>query len=69
MSKATRTGATSELAKLVERITRADGIHETAIPRLVLIRASHPTAPLHALYEPALCIVAQVSLRRRMCVR
>jgi AraC-like DNA-binding protein len=59
MSKATRTGATSELATLVERSTRADGVHETAIPRLVLMRASHPTAPLHALYEPALCIVAQ----------
>jgi AraC-like DNA-binding protein len=49
----------SELASLVERNTRADGVHETAIPRLVLMRASHPTAPLHALYEPALCIVAQ----------
>ncbi len=29
------------------------------IPRVFLIRSSHPTAPLHALYEPAVCIIAQ----------
>lgn len=49
----------SELASLLERHTPTDGIHATAIPRMVLIRASHPSTPLHALQEPALCIVAQ----------
>lgn len=36
-----------------------DGVHSTAIPRLSVIRASQPTEPLHALHQPALCIVAQ----------
>lgn len=49
----------SELATLLERHTPADGIHATAIPRMVLIRASQPSTPLHALQEPALCIVAR----------
>jgi AraC-like DNA-binding protein len=49
----------SELARLIERHTGADGVYETALPRTILIRASQPTAPLHALHEPALCIVAQ----------
>ncbi|MCP3097834.1 AraC family transcriptional regulator [Myxococcus sp. K15C18031901] len=47
------------LATLLERHTPSDGIHATAIPRLVLIRASEPTTPLHALHAPALCIVAR----------
>lgn len=49
----------SRLASLIERNIDADGIHATAVPRLFLMRASQPTAPLHALHEPALCIVAQ----------
>ncbi|ARQ03004.1 AraC family transcriptional regulator [Pseudorhodoplanes sinuspersici] len=48
-----------ELAALIDRFSGADGIQPTAIPRLVLIRCSQPTEPLHALHEPALCIVAQ----------
>ncbi|WP_238540036.1 AraC family transcriptional regulator [Corallococcus macrosporus] len=43
----------------MERHTPADGIHPTAIPRVFLIRAARPSEPLHALHEPALCIVAQ----------
>lgn len=49
----------TELARLIGRNIGADGVHTTAIPRLFLIRASQPTAPLHALHEPAVCIVAQ----------
>ncbi|RKH34714.1 AraC family transcriptional regulator [Corallococcus praedator] len=49
----------SALATLLKRHAPTDGIHATAIPRLVLIRASEPTTPLHALHAPALCIVAQ----------
>jgi len=49
----------SELAGLVERYADGDGVHPTPIPRLFLIRSTMPTEPMHALHEPALCIVAQ----------
>ena len=48
-----------ELTDLIARNTRADGVHATAIARVHLIRSSRPTEPLHALHQPALCIVAQ----------
>jgi AraC-like DNA-binding protein len=48
-----------ELADLIARNTREDGVHPTAIARAYLIRSSRPTEPLHALHQPALCIVAQ----------
>ena len=51
--------ARDELAALIGRHAAADGINPTPIPRLSLIRDSHPTEPLHALHEPALCIVAR----------
>jgi AraC-like DNA-binding protein len=49
----------SELASLIERNTREDGIHATAIPRLFLIRASEPSGPIPTVYDPALCLVVQ----------
>ena len=49
----------AELAALIERHTATDGIHQTALPRVVLIRASSPTEPLHALHEPAMCLIVQ----------
>jgi len=48
-----------ELAELIEQYTGTDGIHTTAIPRLILYRASQPEEPMHAVYEPAVCVVAQ----------
>ena len=48
-----------ELARLIDRHATEDGVHQTQIPRLSLICASHPTEPLHVLHEPALCIIAQ----------
>jgi AraC-like DNA-binding protein len=48
-----------ELAKLVEQYSSAEGMHPTAIPRLHLIRSSTVTEPLHALHEPAICLIAQ----------
>lgn len=48
-----------ELAALIGRFATEDGVHATAIPRLNLIRISQPTEPVHALHEPALCIIAQ----------
>jgi AraC-like DNA-binding protein len=48
-----------ELADLLERHTRVDGLHPSPIPRLHLIRISRPTEPIHTLHEPAFCLVAQ----------
>lgn len=48
-----------ELTDLLARHSGRDGIHSTAIPRAVLIRWSEPTGPIHALQQPALCIIAQ----------
>lgn len=48
-----------ELTGLLARLMPADGIQQSAISRLSLIRASQPTEPLHALHEPAVCIVIQ----------
>ena len=49
----------NELIALIDQYTGEDGVHSTPIPRVFLIRSSHPTEPIHALHEPALCIVAQ----------
>lgn len=48
-----------ELAQLIEQYARTDGVHSTVIPRLILYRASQKEEPMHAVYEPAVCIVAQ----------
>lgn len=49
----------AELVRLVQAFAPADGLHETAIPSLQLIRASAPAQPLPAVYEPGLCLVVQ----------
>jgi AraC-like DNA-binding protein len=51
--------ATRELARLIEQFAGEDGVLATAIPRLFLIRASRPTDEIHAVHEPAVCLVAQ----------
>ncbi|AHV96038.1 AraC family transcriptional regulator [Paenibacillus sabinae] len=48
-----------ELAAQIEQYTGTDGIWATSIPSLHFIKASQETDPIHSLYEPALCIVAQ----------
>ncbi|HEV3258129.1 MAG TPA: AraC family transcriptional regulator [Gemmataceae bacterium] len=48
-----------ELKRGIERFTRRDGAHPTAIAPLSLFRASAPFEPVEAVYEPALAIVAQ----------
>lgn len=48
-----------ELASLIDRFSGRDGVHATAISRVGLIRSTQPTEPLHALHQPALCILAQ----------
>ncbi|BCM18012.1 AraC family transcriptional regulator [Mesorhizobium sp. J8] len=56
-------GKITELAGLIARHTRNPGISSTAIPRLTLIRADQPSAPVPAVYEASLCIIAQGSKR------
>jgi AraC-like DNA-binding protein len=49
------------LVSLIEHYAETDGIHETLLPRVSLIRASRPSEPVHVLHEPALCMVVQGS--------
>ena len=52
-----------ELAALIERHARADGMSATAIAPLSLMRFSQPRRPIHGVYQLALCIIAQGSKR------
>jgi AraC-like DNA-binding protein len=51
----------AELAETIERFAPRDGVHPTAVERMSLIRSSRPGEPVHALHQPALCIIAQGS--------
>jgi len=51
--------AIRELAALIERFAPTDGVHVTGIPRLMAVRLSQPSEPIHAVHEPALCVIAQ----------
>jgi len=53
----------AELAAIIDSLTVTDGAHETAIPRLTLARISHMQHPVHAIHEPAFCVLAQGSKR------
>jgi hypothetical protein len=51
----------SNREELVERIAQAlpeDGVLDVS-PSFHLARSSRPTAPIHSLYQPAFCVVAQ----------
>ncbi len=47
------------LASKILRHTAGDGVFQTALPGLSLLRSSSPTEPIHTVYRPAACIVAQ----------
>jgi AraC-like DNA-binding protein len=49
----------SELRDLIARLTGRDGVHQTAITSLSLIRYSAPKSPDFGVIYPGLCIVAQ----------
>ncbi|MBL8276032.1 MAG: AraC family transcriptional regulator [Pelomonas sp.] len=49
------------LAAQIDRLAGGDGVYETAIPRLRLGKVSHTHPPIHTVYEPALCVIAQGS--------
>ncbi|WP_041674970.1 AraC family transcriptional regulator [Ramlibacter tataouinensis] len=51
--------ATAELAGAVQRVARHDGEHATAVAGLKLLRLSAPCAPVHAVHQPALCLIVQ----------
>jgi len=49
----------TKLADIIARHAPGDGIYDTPIPGVSLLRASAPTMPMPVLYEPTLCLVAQ----------
>ncbi|ETX26971.1 AraC family transcriptional regulator [Roseivivax isoporae] len=51
------------LTKDIAQWTRVDGVHATPVPRLHLIRSGAPTQEVHAVHEPAICIVLQGAKR------
>ncbi|WP_299401923.1 AraC family transcriptional regulator [uncultured Roseobacter sp.] len=51
------------LAQMIARLVEKDGIHATPVPKLDLIRSTKQTQDLHAVHEPALCIVVQGAKR------
>ena len=51
----------TELAALIARHAPDSGMSGTAVTRLTLIRANQPSAPVPAVYEASLCIIAQGS--------
>jgi AraC-like DNA-binding protein len=48
-----------ELAKLIKRYSKQDGVHPTAIPSLFLIRESIVTEPIARVNETSFCIIVQ----------
>lgn len=53
----------SELIKAIGASLAArgdhDGFHASGFPGLSLARASEPSQPMHMVYVPSLCVVAQ----------
>ncbi|KRE98524.1 AraC family transcriptional regulator [Paenibacillus sp. Soil766] len=49
----------NELAELIERHAGQDGIYETAVPSLFIIRASQVSQPVYRVYQPCLCFIAR----------
>ncbi len=47
------------LIDLISRHAPTDGIHDTPIPGVSLVRSSKPTIPMPVVYEPTLCLIAQ----------
>ncbi|WP_217234050.1 AraC family transcriptional regulator [Methylovorus sp. MM2] len=48
-----------ELSTNVQRHIDGDGIHQTTISSLSIIKSSTLTVPTHVLYQPAFCIILQ----------
>ncbi|MEH7158866.1 AraC family transcriptional regulator [Neobacillus drentensis] len=50
-----------ELSSLINKFTNKDGIHQTELNSVKLIRFSTISEPLHSIYEPSVCFIAQGS--------
>ncbi|ANF97076.1 AraC family transcriptional regulator [Paenibacillus bovis] len=48
----------SEIKDLIRRHCIHEGVQSTGIPSLFLIRYSHTTEPVHSLYNPCFCYIA-----------
>jgi AraC-like DNA-binding protein len=48
-----------ELADLIERHAVQDGVYETAIPSLFIVRVSQVTQPVYRVYNPCFCFIAR----------
>jgi AraC-like DNA-binding protein len=54
----------AELCRLLARHAPVDGVHDTVIPGVAAVRASHPGDEIgHALHQAALCLIAQGAKR------
>lgn len=51
--------AHQELAQQIARYAERDGIFDTPIARLALVRSGQRGEPVHMVQRPALCIIAQ----------
>ncbi|WP_290871501.1 AraC family transcriptional regulator [Aquabacterium sp.] len=49
----------ARLAALTERLTPPDTVVASPVPRLTLGHGAHVAHPVHMVYEPALCVIAQ----------
>ncbi|MED4585846.1 AraC family transcriptional regulator [Brevibacillus choshinensis] len=49
----------NELAKIIERYSEKDGVHQTAIPSLFFMRDSNASVPKYGVYKPSFCMVVQ----------
>jgi AraC-like DNA-binding protein len=49
------------LAKMIAQYAGKDGVLETAVPRLSIVRISRPSEPMHGVHKAAICIIAQGS--------
>ncbi|MEG7280975.1 AraC family transcriptional regulator [Bacillus sp. 0909A] len=49
----------TELAELMKRYSRQDGVHETDIPSLFFVRESHVAQPVYGVYKPSFCVIIQ----------
>lgn len=50
---------TAEMAQIITRHAQAQGMEQSAIPGLWLIRADMPSVPVPTVYDPSLCIIVQ----------
>lgn len=49
----------NELTQLIDRFVSKDGVYETEIPSLYLIRQTHLSEPAYRVYKPSFCVISQ----------